>query len=191
MDVNDVIRRKRARRILGILKKSIELRTRLRTGSVDFQSSLSPDEFVRYGFHTCWGRRWECQYRKIVSLSLCRKTFKLKGNKKFRTWTKKSEVFFVFRDSHVLRIYVTNILCTFRISVSGSGTFMCCVFLTATTFLMMVPSFRIIFFRKASLMNDDNSISSQHDKLIVCNHCMPQIDVFQTRKTADKSWAKE
>ena len=25
-----------------------------------------------------------------VSLSLCRKTFKLKGNKKFRTWTKKS-----------------------------------------------------------------------------------------------------
>ena len=31
-----------------------------------------------------WGKK-EC-----VSLSLCRRTFKLKGNKKFRTWTKKS-----------------------------------------------------------------------------------------------------
>ena len=28
--------------------------------------------------------------RLCLSLSLCRKTFKLKGNKKFRTWTKKS-----------------------------------------------------------------------------------------------------
>ena len=37
---------------------------------------------------------WRCkssQYRKIMPLSsLCRKTFKLKGNKKFCTWTKKS-----------------------------------------------------------------------------------------------------
>ena len=35
-----------------------------------------------------------------VSLSLCRKTFKLKGNKKFRTWTKKSSS--VFRVSGFL-----------------------------------------------------------------------------------------
>ena len=33
---------------------------------------------------------WKSQHRKMVSLSLCGKTFKLKGNKKFRTWTKKS-----------------------------------------------------------------------------------------------------
>ena len=36
------------------------------------------------------GGRWKSQHRKIVPLSLGRKTFKLKGNKKFRTWTKKS-----------------------------------------------------------------------------------------------------
>ena len=47
--------RKHARRIWGILKKSVELRTRLRTGSVDFRGSLRPDEFVRYGRRTRWG----------------------------------------------------------------------------------------------------------------------------------------
>ena len=46
--------------------------------------------------------------------SLCRRMFKLKGNKKFRTRTKKSLEFFVFRDSYVLCIYVMNILCTFH-----------------------------------------------------------------------------
>ena len=39
--------------------------------------------------HVVWGR-WKSQYKKMVSLSLCRKTFQLKGNKMFRTWTKKS-----------------------------------------------------------------------------------------------------
>ena len=50
------------------------------------------------------GGRWKSQHRKMVSLSLCRKTFKLKGNKKFRTWAKKSKVFFVFRDSYVIYV---------------------------------------------------------------------------------------
>ena len=37
------------------------------------------------------GGRWKTHHRKIVHLSsLCRRTFKLKGNKKFRTWTRKS-----------------------------------------------------------------------------------------------------
>ena len=53
------------------------------------------------GAHVVWDR-WKNQYRKMVSLYLCRKTFKLKGNKTFRTWTKKSWVFFVFQDSYVL-----------------------------------------------------------------------------------------
>ena len=57
--------------------------------------------------------------RSGVSLSLCRKTFKLKGNIKFRTWTKKSQVFFVFRDSYVIYIWVMNILCTFHIFMYG------------------------------------------------------------------------
>ena len=114
-----------ARRILGDLKKSVELRTRLRTGRVDFRGSLRPNKFMRYGCHTCWGCRWKSQIRKnVVSLSLCRRTFKLKGNKRFRTWAEKSwtreEVpFFMFRDSYILCIYVMNILCTFHISISG------------------------------------------------------------------------
>ena len=35
----------------------------------------------------------------------------------FRTWTKKSWVFFVFRDSYVIYIWVMKILCTFHIFV--------------------------------------------------------------------------
>ena len=66
--------------------------------------------------HVVWGGS-KSHYRKMVSLSLYRKTFKLKGNKIFRTWTKKSQVFFVFRDSYVLYIWVMNIICTFHISV--------------------------------------------------------------------------
>ena len=51
--------------------------------------------------HVLWGGRWKRQHRKIVPLSLCRKkNFKLKGNKKFRTWTKKSSS--VFRVSGFL-----------------------------------------------------------------------------------------
>ena len=42
----------------------------------------------------------------MVSLSLCRKPFKLKSNKKFRTWTKKSWVFFAFRDSYFFFFYI-------------------------------------------------------------------------------------
>ena len=54
-DVNDFMHRKRARRIWGDLKKSVELRTTHRTRSVDFRGSQRPDEFVRYGRRTRWG----------------------------------------------------------------------------------------------------------------------------------------
>ena len=36
------------------------------------------------------GQMKKPEKKECLSLSLCRKTFKLKGNKKFRTWTKKS-----------------------------------------------------------------------------------------------------
>ena len=39
----------------GFWKKSVELRTRHRTGRVDFRGSLRPDEFARYGRRTRWG----------------------------------------------------------------------------------------------------------------------------------------
>ena len=53
-----------------------------------------------------------------MPLSLCRRTFKLKGNKKVRTWTEKSlRVFRVsrFLCSMYICIYVMNVPCTFRI----------------------------------------------------------------------------
>ena len=68
--------------------------------------------------HTCWrGSRWKSQNRKIVPLSLCRRTFKLEGNKKVRTWTEKSLRVFRISRSYVLCIYVMNVPCTFRIFV--------------------------------------------------------------------------
>ena len=120
--MNDVMHRKRARRILRILKKSVELRTRLRTGRVDFQSSLRPDEYVRYGHPTCWGARWGADGKASIE-RLCIflpyvETFNSKVIKGFVPKLRSRYVFFVFRDSCVLCIYVLNILCTFRISVS-------------------------------------------------------------------------
>ena len=109
-NVNDVMHRKRSRRILGILKKSVELRTRLRTGRVDFWGSLRPDEFARYGRRTSWGGgRWKSQHRKT-----CRKTFKLKGNENF-----------FFRVSGFLcTMYICNehSMYVSHTHVSGSGT---------------------------------------------------------------------
>ena len=69
------------------------------------------------GCCTCWGGedRWKSQNRKIVPLSLCRRTFKLKVNKKVRTWTKKSLRVFRISRSYVLCIYVMNVPCTFCI----------------------------------------------------------------------------
>ena len=50
--------------------------------------------------------------RLCLSLSLCRRTFKLKGNKKFRTLTKKS--LRVFRISRFLCSIFMDIRCAFR-----------------------------------------------------------------------------
>ena len=63
------------------------------------------------------GGKWKRQHRKIVSLSLCWKTFKLKDNKRFVPEQRSRNVFFVFRDSYVLTFLymVMNIPCTFRI----------------------------------------------------------------------------
>ena len=49
-------------------------------------------------------------------------TFNSKVIKGFVPKLRSRYVFFVFRDSYVLCIYVTNILCTFRVSISGYGT---------------------------------------------------------------------
>ena len=51
------------------------------------------------------------------------KPFNSKVIKSFVPELRSRYVFFVFRDSYVLCIYVMNILCTFHISVSGCGTY--------------------------------------------------------------------
>ena len=63
------------------------------------------------GAHVVWGR-WKSQ----VYLSLCRKTFKIKGNKKFCTWTKKSWVFLCF-GIPMLSIWALWTLWTFCVPV--------------------------------------------------------------------------
>ena len=95
-------------------RKLVELRTRHRTRRVDFRGSLRPDEFTRYGHLRETRRgRWKSQNRKNVYLSsLCRNSKVKKG---FVPELRSRYVFFVFRDSYVLCIYVMNILCTFHI----------------------------------------------------------------------------
>ena len=88
----------------GIWEKVSELRTRLRTGSVDFRGSQRPDEYARYGRR----RRW-CVGGgvdgKVIIERLCIslpyvETFKLKGNKKVSYLN--LEVVSVFRVSGFL-----------------------------------------------------------------------------------------
>ena len=114
--MNDVMHRKR--RILGILKKVswVELSSWLGRRRLTFTSLPRPCG----GCHTCWGwGRWKSQNRKNVYLSpYVEEPLNSKVIKSFVPELRSRYVFFVFRDSYVLCIYVMNILCTFHISVS-------------------------------------------------------------------------
>ena len=99
--MNDVVHWRCAWRIWGIFKKSRDLSFAVRRRRVTFASLQWPCG----GCHTCCGGRWKSQNRKNVYISLCWRTFKFKGNKKFRTWTKQSSS--VFRVSGFLcSIYI-------------------------------------------------------------------------------------
>ena len=96
----------------------IELRTRHRTRRVDFWGSQRPDEFARYGRRTICGGGADGKAiieRLCISLPYV-ETFNSKVIKGFVPELRSRYVFFVFRDSYVLCIYVMNILCTFHIS---------------------------------------------------------------------------
>ena len=94
-----------------------------------------------------WGCRWKIQYRKTVPLSLCGKTFKLKGNKKkFRTWTEKSLRVFRVSKSYVLCIYVINVPCTFRIFMYMALVHYVCIAVTAIIRLYAFCSCFVFFF---------------------------------------------
>ena len=104
--------RKRARGgFWEIWEKSVELSLAVRR-RVTFASSQWPCG----GCHTCWwGRRWKSQHRKIVPLSpYVEEPLNSRVIKSFVPELRSRYVFFVFRDSYVLFIYVMNILCTFH-----------------------------------------------------------------------------
>ena len=93
---NDVTHRKRTEDFENLKIKSVSwVETCLGRRRLTFVCSQRPWAGVARD-----GGRWKSQNRKNVYLSFCRRTFKLKGNKKFRTWTKKS--LRVFRISRFL-----------------------------------------------------------------------------------------
>ena len=104
--MNDVMHRKRARRILGDLKKLVELSYVLpREKTVGFRllAEARPD-----GGRGC---RWKSQNRKNVYLSpYVEEPLNSKVIKSFLPELRSRYVFFEFRDSYVLYIYVMNIL---------------------------------------------------------------------------------
>ena len=83
---NDVRHQKRVED-LGNLKKVSRVETRHRTRRVDFRLLAE----ALGGCRSRWGADEKARIERLcLSLSLCRKTFKLKVNKCFRTWTEKS-----------------------------------------------------------------------------------------------------
>ena len=130
MDMNDVIHRKRARRILGDLKKS-GLRTRLRTGRVDFRllAEARPVTLWRVLHVLGWGSIWKSQNRKNVYLSpYVEEPLNSKVIKSFVPELRSRKCFSCFRiPMFYIYIYIyiyiyMNIICTFRIFMYGYVT---------------------------------------------------------------------
>ena len=95
---------------------------RHRTRRVDFQGLQRPDEFARYGCRTRWGSDGKVIIERLYIFLPYAETFNSKVIKGFVPELRSRYVFFVFRDSDVLCIYVMNILCTFHVFVSGYVT---------------------------------------------------------------------
>ena len=110
-----------ARRILGILKKSVELSLAVRRRKVTF--ACSPRPWAGVARDGGGGGRWKkSQNRKNVYLSPYVKEPLNSKLIKFRTWTKKSQVFFVFRDSSILCISIWTWYVYFAYPYHGFGT---------------------------------------------------------------------
>ena len=110
--------RKRARRILGILKKSVswELDTEREgsiLGALRGQTNLRATGASRDG-----GADEKVIIERLCLSPYVEKPLNSKVIKSSIPELRSRYVFFVFRDSYVLCIYVMNILCTFHISVS-------------------------------------------------------------------------
>ena len=114
--MNDVMHRKRAWRILGVFEKKVsswELDSE-REGST-FRPHRGQTNLCATGAARDGGGTW-----KIIIERLCislpnDETFNSKVIKGFVPELRSRYVFFVFRDSYVLCLYVMNIVCTFPI----------------------------------------------------------------------------
>ena len=82
------------------------MRTRLLAGRVDFRGSLRPDEFMRYGRHTCWGADGKASRERLCISLPYDETFNSKVIKGFVPELRSRYVLFVLRDSYVLYIYI-------------------------------------------------------------------------------------
>ena len=104
-----------ARRILGILKKSVELSSWPGRRWLTFASSPKPGQWPCGGCHTCWvGADGKVIIERLcISLPYV-ETFNSKVIKSFVPELRSRYVFFVFRDSYVLCMYVMNIICSFH-----------------------------------------------------------------------------
>ena len=119
-DANDVMHWKRARRIWGILKKVSWVLPRKRTVGFRLLAEARPVALWRVP-HVMGVGGWADGKASIERLRISLpyvETFNSKVIKGFVPELRSRYVFFVFRDSYVLCIYVMNILCTFHISVS-------------------------------------------------------------------------
>ena len=112
-DVNDIMHRKRTQRILKKMSVSWVLWS-------EEEGWLS----LARGCHTClWGEADEKANLERLCLSpYFEKPLKSKVIKSFVLELRSRYLFFMFPDSYVLCIYVTNILCTFHISIYGYVT---------------------------------------------------------------------
>ena len=118
-DLNDFMHRNRARRILGDFKVSSWELGSEREGSTFGarwgQANLCSTDAARDG----GGADGTVIIERLCISLLYVETFNSKVIKCFVPELRSRYVFFVFRDSNVLCIYVMNILCTFPIFIYG------------------------------------------------------------------------
>ena len=116
MDVNDVMHRKRARRMLGILKKSVSW---VRVSGEDGWLSELSGALCRV--RTCWGADGKVSTERWYLSPYVEKPLNSNLIKCFVPVLRSRYMFLCFVIP-VLCIYVINILCTFHIFISGYVT---------------------------------------------------------------------
>ena len=113
----------RAEDLVGFWRKSVSCELDSERKRSTFRPHWGQRNLCATGAARDGGGRWKSHHRKIVYLSpYVEEPLNSKVIKGFVPELRSRYVFFVFRDSYVLCIYVMNILCTFHIYISGYVT---------------------------------------------------------------------